>query len=440
MAAGTRRRPQSALSERGWPVASVTVIDLRRLRDDEAYRSGALRKGADRALIDELTAASESHRVLQGEVEALRAEQNAASKEIGRAAPDQRQGRIDAAAGLKAALQEKEAVFAELSATLEDLAIQVPNPASPRCPDGGEDDYEVIDTVGGQPAAPRLDHAEFAAAMGWVEMDKASQNMGSRFAYVQREAVLLEFALVQYTMAKLVTHGFVPTITPVLVREDLMIDAGFFPTDRNQVYELPEDGLFLTGTSEVALAGLHRGDLLDATDLPLRYAGFSSCFRREAGTYGKDTRGIFRVHQFDKVEMFSFCGPESSWDELEVIRSIEQELLTELGLPHRVILVAAGDLGAAAALKYDCEVWLPSEGRYRELTSCSNYLDFSARRMRTRAKGAEGTELVHTLNGTACAVGRTLVFLMEHCQQADGSFVVPEVLRPYCGMDVIAAR
>jgi seryl-tRNA synthetase len=229
-------------------------------------------------------------------------------------------------------------------------------------------------------------------------------------------------------------------VAPVLVREEMMVDAGFFPTDRNQVYEVTEDGLFLTGTSEVALAGLHRGDLLDADQLPIRYAGFSSCFRREAGTYGKDTRGIFRVHQFDKVEMFSFCDAGSSWDEIELIRSIEEEILTELGLPYRVILVAAGDLGAAAALKYDCEVWLPSEGRYRELTSCSNYLDYSARRMRTRARGEDGNELVHTLNGTACAVGRTLVFLMEHCQQPDGSFVVPEVLRPWCNFDVVEPR
>jgi seryl-tRNA synthetase len=238
-------------------------------------------------------------------------------------------------------------------------------------------------------------------------------------------------------MAKLVERGFVPVVTPVLVREEMMVEAGFFPTDRNQVYEVAEDNLFLTGTSEVALAGLHRGDLLDAAQLPLRYAGFSSCFRREAGTYGKDTRGIFRVHQFDKVEMFSFCDAASSWDEIEVIRGIEEEILTDLGLPYQVILVASGDLGAAAALKYDCEVWLPSEGRYRELTSCSNYLDYSSRRMRTRAKGDDGNELVHTVNGTACAVGRTLVFLMEHCQQQDGSFVVPEVLRPYCHLDVI---
>jgi len=415
----------------------VDVIDLRRLRDDETYRDGALRKGADNALIDALLSASESRRSLQTEVETLRAEQNAASKEIGRAAAQERQAKIDAAAALKSRLQAKETALSGASTELDAMALLVPNPASERCPDGGEDDYEVIATHGGQPEAPPLDHAEYAASMGWVETEKAAQNMGSRFAYIQREAVLLELALVQYTMAKLVERAFVPVVPPVLVREQMMVEAGFFPTDRNQVYEVAEDNLFLTGTSEVALAGLHRGDLLDAAQLPLRYAGFSSCFRREAGTYGKDTRGIFRVHQFDKVEMFSFCDAASSWDEIEVIRGIEEEILTDLGLPYQVILVASGDLGAAAALKYDCEVWLPSEARYRELTSCSNYLDYSSRRMRTRAKGLDSNELVHTVNGTACAVGRTLVFLMEHCQQQDGSFVVPEVLRPYCHLDVI---
>jgi len=223
----------------------------------------------------------------------------------------------------------------------------------------------------------------------------------------------------------------------VLVREDMMVDAGFFPTDRNQVYEVDKDELFLVGTGEVPLAGIHRGERLDAAQLPLRYVAFSSCFRREAGTYGKDTRGIFRVHQFDKVEMFVWADADQSWAEHERILEIEREILDALGLPYRVINVASGDLGTPAAKKYDCEVWLPSEGRYREITSCSNYTDFSARRLGTRVKDEHGTHFAHTLNGTAVAVGRMLVFLMEHCQQADGTFVVPEVLRPYCGLDVI---
>jgi len=232
---------------------------------------------------------------------------------------------------------------------------------------------------------------------------------------------------------EMVVPGLLAVITPVLVREEMMELAGFFPTDRNQVYALEDDDLYLIGTAEVGLAGLHRQERLTAEELPARYMGYSSCFRREAGTYGKDTRGLFRVHQFDKVEMFSYVTADRSWDELELIRRLQEELIGELELPYRLITVAAGDLGAPAAKKYDIEVWLPSEQRYRELTSCSNYLDYSARRMGTRVKTDEGTELVHTLNGTACAIGRTLLFLFENHVQPDGSVTVPEALRPYCG-------
>lgn len=414
------------------------MIDLRRLRDDAGYRQGAVNKGASSDAIDELLELDSSRREIQLVVEELRARANAASKEIGQADPGEREAKIAAAGEIKAELQAKEVELAEAADRADSAAIAIPNPAADSSPVGGEDDYVIVETVGEPTDPPPMDHAEYGEFMGWVESEKAAQNMGSRFAYLKGEAVLLEFALVQWTMSKLVTRGFTPVVTPVLVREEMMEEAGFFPTDRHQVYELAEDDLFLIGTSEVALAGLHRGDRLDAADLPLRYAGFSSCFRREAGTYGKDTRGIFRVHQFDKVEMFSWCDPGRSWDELEFLRGIEQEIIADLGLPHRVIDVATGDLGAAAAKKYDCEVWLPSEGQYRELTSTSNYTDYSARRLKTRVKGDDGTDLVHTLNGTACAIGRTLVFLMEHCQQADGSFVVPEVLRPFCGLDVIA--
>jgi seryl-tRNA synthetase len=226
----------------------------------------------------------------------------------------------------------------------------------------------------------------------------------------------------------------------VLVREDMMVDAGFFPTDRNQVYELEKDELYLVGTAEVGLAGLHRGERLEAGELPRRYAGYSSCFRREAGTYGKDTQGLFRVHQFDKVEMFIYSDPATSWDELELLRATEQEIFTELEIPHRVITVAAGDLGAPAAKKYDIEAWLPSEQRYREVTSCSNYTDFSARRMGTRIKTDQGTEFAHTLNGTACAIGRTMLMIFENHQLPDGTISVPEAIRRFCGFEVIEPR
>mgnify|MGYP003341996020 CR=1 FL=1 len=241
-------------------------------------------------------------------------------------------------------------------------------------------------------------------------------------------------------MATIVRHGFTPVITPALVRERTMEEAGFFPTDRAQVYELPEDELFLVGTSEVPLSALHRGDLFDPDALPLRYGGFSSCFRREAGTYGKDTRGIFRVHQFDKVEMFVWAHPDRSAEEHERILAVEERIVAGLGLPYRVVDIAAGDLGAPAARKFDLEVWLPSEGRYRELTSCSNYLDYSARRLGARVREDGGNRLVHTLNGTACAVGRTLLFLFEHHQEADGGLAVPDVLVPYTGFSRVAPR
>ena len=415
------------------------MIDLRQL-EVPSYRDGAILKGASADELDALTSSAADRRTVMSEVEELRAQSNAVSKEIGNASPDDRPAKIEAANVVKESLKVKEIELAALEEVVNTLALTIPNPAHESVPAGGEENFELVHTVGETIAAPPLDHGDFGAAMGWVNGEKGADVSGSRFAYLQREAVLLEFALVQWTMQKLVARGFIPTIPPVLVREQMMIDSGFFPTDENQVYAVTADELYLVGTSEVPLAGLHRGDRLDAADLPLRYAGFSSCFRREAGTYGKDTRGIFRVHQFDKVEMFIWSDPATSWDEHDLLLVIEREILDDLALPYRVINVAAGDLGNPAAKKYDCEVWLPSEGAYRELTSCSNYTDYSARRLGTRAKGESGTEFVHTLNGTACAVGRTLLFLMEHYQQADGSFAVPDVLQPFCGFTSVPAR
>jgi seryl-tRNA synthetase len=416
------------------------VIDLRRLREDPAYRAGVERKRVTAGLLDDVLAADAAHRALLNETEQLRARQNAASKDIGNAAPEERPAKIAAAAALKEELAAKEPALAESEARLRALALQVPNPADESVPDGGEDDAAVVRTVGEPGTAPALDHADFAERMGFVDAARAADVSGSRFAYLEREAVLVELALLQWVMAKLVAEGFTPVVPPVLVREQAMEEAGFFPTDRAQVYEVDGGELFLVGTSEIPLAGLHRGEILDPDELPRRYGGFSTCFRREAGTYGKDTRGIFRVHQFDKVEMFSFAAPGESWDELEALLAVEESILAGLGLPYRVVNIATGDLGAAAAKKYDIEVWLPSEGRYRELTSCSNYTDFSTRRLGTRVRAERGTELVHTLNGTACAVGRTLVNLFEHYQRPDGSFAVPEVLIPLCGFDHVEPR
>jgi seryl-tRNA synthetase len=415
------------------------VIDLKRLRDEPEYRRGIERKRVRAGLVDEVLAIDAEHRTLTQEVEALRARQNAESKKIGRAAPEDRDALREAAAQLKKELTAREDALHDLDARLRDVALQLPNPADASVPDGGEDDAAVVRVVGETPAAPPLDHAAYSEAMGFVDTPRAAEASGSRFAYIMREGALLELALVNFAMNAIVRHGFVPVITPALVRERTMEEAGFFPTDRAQVYDVDGGELFLLGTSEVALSALHRAESFTPEQLPARYGGFSTCFRREAGTYGKDTRGIFRVHQFDKVEMFSYCEPEQSVDEHDRILAIEEEIVGGLGLPYRVVNIAAGDLGPAAAKKFDIEAWLPSEGSYREITSCSNYTDYSARRLGTRVKRSGGNTLVHTLNGTAIAVSRMLVFLFEHYQQADGSFEVPDALRPYTGFTTVVA-
>jgi seryl-tRNA synthetase len=416
------------------------MIDLKRLRSERGYRAGIERKRVREGLVDEVLAADDERRDLLTRVEGLRTRQNAASKAIGKAAPDDRPAKIADAGALKDELVALEPSLAEAEARVRELALQVPNPADASVPDGGEHDGDVLRVAGGEPPPPALDHAEFAEAIGFVNSDKAVEMSGSRFAYLMREAVMVELALVQWVLGRLGAEGFLPVMPPVLVREHAMEEAAFFPTDRQQVYEVDDGELFLVGTSEVPLSALHRGEILDAEALPLRYAGFSSNFRREAGTYGKDTRGIFRVHQFDKVEMFAYAASDESEVEHERILAIEESIVGALGLPYRVVNIAAGDLGAAAAKKFDVEVWLPSEGRYRELTSCSNYHEFSARRLGTRTRGEGGTELVHTLNGTACAIGRTLVFLFEHYQDEGGAFTVPDVLRPFTAFERVEPR
>jgi seryl-tRNA synthetase len=415
------------------------VIDLKALRDDAAYRAGIERKRVAPGLIDEVLGLDAEQRAQQQAVEGLRAQQKTLSKEIGKAAPEERDTRRDEAAALKRDLKRAEDELAVFDGRLRDLVLRVPNPADPSVPDGGEDDGEVLRVVGATPGPAPLDHAAFADAMGFVETRQAAETSGSRFASLQREAVLVELALVQWVMGRLGSEGFTPVIPPVMVREETMVEAGFFPTDRNQVYEVDGGELFLVGTSEVPLSTLHRGDRFEPGALPARYAAFSTCFRREAGTHGKDTRGIFRVHQFDKVEMFAWTEPDASDDEHERLLAVEEQLVGDLGIPYRVVNIAAGDLGAAATKKFDLEGWLPSEERYRELTSCSNYRDYSARRLGSRVKTGSGSTFVHTLNGTACALGRTLVFLWELYQE-DGAFVVPDVLRPITGFGRVEPR
>jgi seryl-tRNA synthetase len=417
------------------------VIDISRLGNDPGYRRGAERKGASPEAIDALIAADENRRSLRTQVENLRAQQNLASKAISSASPQDRPAQIAAAQDLKNALAALTPQLEVAEAAFDQLALAIPNPADDSVPSGGEEDYRVEREVGGQPPAPKWDHAEFGEMMGFVDSERAVRMSGSRFVYVLGDAVLLEIALVQWVMSLVVKEGFVPVVPPVLVREQMMFDAGFFPADRAQVYEVDEGELFLVGTSEVPLAGLHRGEALPIDDLPLRYAGTSSCFRREAGTYGKDTSGMFRVHQFDKVEMFSYCPPDKSWDELALILDLQERIVGGLGLPYRVITSAAADLGAPAAKKHDLEVFLPSQGKYREVTSCSNYTDYSARRLQTRMVDNDGNRsFVHTLNGTACAVGRILLNLFEHYQTSDGTLVVPDVLVAAMGKEVLTPR
>jgi seryl-tRNA synthetase len=331
-----------------------------------------------------------------------------------------------------------------VEAELDRLAAALPNLPDPDAPDGmTEEDAVVIREVGERPDfdfEPR-DHLEIGTELGLIDMEAAARLSGSRFAYLKGDLVLLELALIRFAIDLVRGEGHEPVVPPVLVREQALFGTGFLPGDRDQIYEVPKDGLFLVGTSEVSLAALHADQILDAGELPLRYAGFSSCFRREAGAAGRDTRGIFRVHQFDKVEMFSFVEPSKSAAEHERLLAIEERILTELEIPYRVVDIAAGDLGASAARKFDCEAWIPSQGRHREVTSCSNTTDFQARRLACRYRPAEGEapQAVHTLNGTAVAVGRTMIALIENRQERDGGFSLPNTLHSYGAPEKIAS-
>ncbi len=339
----------------------------------------------------------------------------------------------DLAAQVKDAAGEVDRLESEF-----DLAIlEVPNLVAPDAAEGfGEEDSKEIKRIGAG-ATEGSDHATLGELLGIIDTVRAAKVSGSRFAYLKGKGAMLEFSLVRWAMDHLVAAGFLPMVPPVLVREEALVGTGFFPEAREQVYEIPRDELFLVGTAEVPLAAYHADEILDQADLPFRYAGFSTCFRRESGTYGKDTAGIFRVHQFDKVEMFVFTTPDQSPAEHDHLLGVEENLVGELEIPYRVVNVAAGDLGASAAKKYDIEAWFPGQQAYREITSCSNTTDFQARRLKVRMRTDTGNEVVHTLNGTACAVGRTILALLENHQQPDGSVVIPEALRPYTGFDLI---
>ena len=337
---------------------------------------------------------------------------------------------------LKADLKALEPELAELERSQQELLATLPNLPSPEAPDGTDaDDAKVLREVGELPEFDfePLDHLELGERHRWIDMEAAAEASGARFAYLLGDLVMVEMALVRFALETLRGEGFVPVSPPVMVREPALYGTGFFPSERETIYEIPRDELFLTGTSEVALASLHAGAKLPADELPLRYAGFSTCFRREAGAAGRDTRGIFRVHQFDKVEMYSFVAPSASGSEHERLLGLQERILGALEIPYRVVDIPVGDLGASAARKFDCEAWIPTQGRYREVTSCSNTTDYQARRLNCRYRPAEGAspEVVHTLNGTAVAVGRTLIALLENGQEGDGSVSMPAVLKEF---------
>jgi seryl-tRNA synthetase len=406
------------------------VLDLRLIRRDPGAVRAALARRGDGAAqrVDEVGALDERWREAQRAAEALRAEQKAASEEV---ASGKREGRdvsptlerLKTLSGEVKALGEQARVAEQ---QLQDLLRTLPNPPDPTA---AEPEDEVLRVCGDASKAGR-DHHELAGDR--IDMERAARLSGTRFAYLRGDLVMLEFALVQWALHKLRGKGFEPVVPPVLVREQALYGTGMLPDTEQQIYHVEADDLYLVGTSEVALASLHAGEIIDAADLPLRYAGFSPCFRREAGAGGKDTRGIFRVHQFDKVEMFSFVSPECSADEHDRLLAIEEEIFTELEVPYRVVNIAVDDLGASAAKKYDIEAWLPGQQRYREVTSTSNTTDFQARRLEIRMRREGGRpEVLHTLNGTAVAVSRTLIALLENGQREDGSVALPEVLRPY---------
>jgi seryl-tRNA synthetase len=417
------------------------MLDLKRIREDpDGIRAALARRDAAlSAIVDEILERDLQWRAATTSAESLRADQKlrseafAAARARGEDAPDLRSELQDLSAQVKTAVEQADGA----RQTLDALVARLPNVPDPSAAPGPED--KLVREVGtvSQPDFEPRDHLELAGEM--IDMDRAARLSGSRFAYLKGDLVMLELALVRWALEKLSAQGFEPVVPPVLVRERALYGTGFLPDTEQQIYTLPEDELYLVGTSEVALASLHDGEIIDGERLPLRYAGFSPCFRREAGAAGKDTRGIFRVHQFDKVEMFSFVAPEDSAQEHEAILALEEEILGELGLPYRVVNIAVNDLGSSAAKKYDCEAWLPSQGRYRELTSCSNTTDYQARRLNIRVRRDKQTQTPHTLNGTAVAVGRTIVALLENGQRADASVALPQCLVPYGAPEHLSA-
>ena len=415
------------------------MIDPKVLRTDpDRVRRSQQARGESVALVDELLAADQNRRQAIASFESRRAEQNQLGKLIPRATADEKPGLLARTKQLAAEVKQAQAASDESAVRFDELMRQLPNLVHDGVPMGGEHDFVVVETIGtprdfaAEGFTPR-DHLELGELLGAIDMERGAKVSGSRFYFLTGQGALLELALLQLAMAKATRWGFTPILPPALVKPSAMEGTGFLGQAAQDVYHLPDDDLFLVGTSEVALAAYHSDEILDGEALPLSYVGFSPCFRREAGSYGKDTRGIFRVHWFDKVEMFVYCAPEDSAAQHQRLLGFEKEFISSLELPFQVLEVAAGDLGLSAARKYDCYGWLPTQDRYREITSTSDCTEFQTRRLNTRARYGDQVGPVATLNGTLCAMTRMIIMLLENHQQADGSVRVPEALRPYLG-------
>lgn len=415
------------------------MIDPLVLRQDpDRVRESQRRRGESVELVDQAVAADEDRRHKIAAFEALRAEQKSIGKDVAKAQGDEKQQLLARTKTLAADVKAAQAEADAAGRHFDDLSHQFGNLVIDGVPEGGEDEGVVLETVGtprdfaAEGFTPR-DHLELGEMLGAIDMERGAKVSGSRFYYLTGQGALLEFALGQFALAKALEWGFVPMIPPTLVKPEAMEGTGFLGQAAENVYHLQGDDLYLVGTAEVPLAAYHSYEILEAASLPRRYAGYSSAFRREAGSYGKDTRGIFRVHQFDKWELFVYCDPAEAEAEHAKLLDFEKEFITALEIPFQVLDVASGDLGASAARKYDCLAWLPTQERYREITSASNCTEFQARRLGIRARFSDGTRPVATLNGTLCAMTRMIIMILENHQQADGSVRIPEALRPYLG-------
>jgi len=416
------------------------MIDIKFLRENpDVVRASQKGRGEDVAIVDQVLASDELKRAAITEFEQLRAEQNVLSKSVGAAKGDEKAALLANSKELADKVKAADAKRAEIEAQANALAMVISNILDPDAPIGGEEDFVVIEHVG----TPRdfaaagfepKDHVELGKLLGAIDTERGAKVSGSRSYYLTGVGALLEFALVNYAISSATKAGFTPVIPPVLVKPAAMEGTGFLGQAAENVYHLEKDDYYLVGTSEVPLAAFHMDEILDGAKLPMRYAGYSTCFRREAGSYGKDTRGIIRVHQFDKVEMFSFCKPEEAKEEHKRLLQWEKDFLNSMEIPYRVIDVASGDLGSSANRKFDIEAWIPTQSAYREVTSTSNCTEFQARRLNIRYKDSDGTKAVATLNGTLVAIPRMIVAILENHQNADGTVNVPVALQPFLGM------